>query len=222
MIYYVIPARRGSKGLPFKNRTLVRIVLPTIPAELRPHTIVTTDDEDIAAWASAQGARVVARPPDLADDCASIKPVMDHAARSLGMHADDVVVMLYPTYPQRTWRDVGSALAMFMESGAPSLCCRKKVATHPYLTYYALPGGRGRKVVDHQLYRRQDYPECFEVSHYVCIFRVGSLAALDDRLLCEESIFYPIDDVIDVDTPEDWKAYGRTSDGAGRASAVSA
>jgi CMP-N-acetylneuraminic acid synthetase len=160
MIYYVIPARRGSKGHPFKNRALVLILLPNVPPEVRPRTVVTTDEEEILAWVREQGVRVVERPAELADDHASIKPVLVHA---VGMRDDDVAVMLFPTYPQRRWRDVEAALEFCAVSGAPSMCCRKQVARHPYLAYVALPDGRGRKVIEHQLYRRQDCPECFEV-----------------------------------------------------------
>jgi N-acylneuraminate cytidylyltransferase len=213
MIYYVIPARKGSKGLPLKNRALVRILVPNIPQSARSTAIVTTDDEDIREWALAQGIRVIDRPSQLAGDHASLKPVMQHAVDQVGAAKDDVVVMLFPTYPQRTWSDVEAALSFFLERGAPSMCCRKQAATHPYLTYLALPDGKGKKVIEHQLYRRQDYPECFEVSHFICVFRVGALSMLDDRLLCESSVFYPIEDVIDVDAPSDLAAYVRRDHG---------
>lgn len=209
MVYYVVPARRGSKGLPFKNRTLVRVLLPKIPPDARARTIVTTDDEDIKAWALGLGVRVVDRPSELAQDQVAIWPVMEHAVRTAGLADGDVVVMLYPTYPQRSWADVERALAFFEEQGAPSMCCRKRVATHPYLAYVALPGSRGRRVIDHQLYRRQDYPECFELSHFVCAFRVGMLPILDNQMLCADSVYFPIDDVIDVDTPADLWAWRR-------------
>ena len=51
MIYYVIPARKGSKGLPFKNRKLFDITAKTIPDDAKPHTIVSTDDEHISELA---------------------------------------------------------------------------------------------------------------------------------------------------------------------------
>ena len=213
MIYYVIPARRGSKGLPFKNRTLIRVAVQQIPPEARPQTIVTTDDDEIRAWVSEQGIRFIDRPVALASDEASIKPVMEHAVCSVGMSKDDLVVMLFLTYPQRAWKDIQGALAFFHDHGTSSLACRKIPKTHPFLAYLALPNAKGCRAIDHPLYRRQDYPECFEVSHFISIFRAGALPFLDDRLLDADSIYYPIDDVIDVDTPADLLAYQRHDHG---------
>ena len=43
----VIPARRNSKGLPFKNRQLFRHTVDKIPNKFLKDIIVTTDDEVI-------------------------------------------------------------------------------------------------------------------------------------------------------------------------------
>ena len=43
----VIPARKGSKGVPFKNRKLLNHTLKIIPEFLKKDIIITTDDEEI-------------------------------------------------------------------------------------------------------------------------------------------------------------------------------
>ena len=45
--FFVIPARRNSKGFPFKNRKLLDYTINEIPIELHGKTIVSTDDEEI-------------------------------------------------------------------------------------------------------------------------------------------------------------------------------
>ena len=43
----LIPARRDSKGVAFKNRRLLRYTLGTIPPEWRPQVVISTNDEVI-------------------------------------------------------------------------------------------------------------------------------------------------------------------------------
>lgn len=58
MIYYVIPARKGSKGLPGKNRKLLSFTLDNIPEENRTATIVSTDDEHIVDSLKNSGVKI--------------------------------------------------------------------------------------------------------------------------------------------------------------------
>ena len=71
-VLVVIPARGGSKGIPFKNlkpvagRSLVaRAVDSALAAPAVTDVVVSTDHPDIAAEAERCGARVVMRPADL-------------------------------------------------------------------------------------------------------------------------------------------------------------
>ena len=90
------------------------------------------------------------------------------------------------------------------ENEASSLLCRKNPKTHPYLCVQAEKGGiRGALIVDHDLHRRQDYPECFEICHYICAFRVSELENLNNNLYNTSTVFYPVEDSLNVDTPED-------------------
>ena len=85
----VIPARRGSKGLPLKNlRPLngLPLVAHSIRAALAAASIdavvVSTEDEEIGSVAAAHGATVVRRPADLATDTAQNNGVIRHAMES--------------------------------------------------------------------------------------------------------------------------------------------
>lgn len=199
MIYYVIPARAGSKGLPKKNQMLFKHTFGKIPSNYWSNVIVTTDDEEIKKM--AEGVKVVHRPEELANDTANIRDVLIHA--SDGMRDEDIIVMLYLTYPERTFEEVKCALKFFMEYKCCSLLCRKETKTHPYMCVYE----SGKQVVRHDQYRRQDYPKCYEISHYIAICKVKELKNLNKNLYNIDTFYYDIQDVIDVDTQEDLNEY---------------
>ena len=94
MIKYVIPARRNSKGLPFKNRKLIKYVLDSLPKEILTNTILTTDDEYLIELCSNHGLRCVERDPSLALDDTSTKDVMLDLFNRGKIKDDDIIVML--------------------------------------------------------------------------------------------------------------------------------
>ena len=109
----VIPARGGSKGLPGKNVRLLDnkpLIVHTIESALGSsyidRTIVSTDDEEIAAVAGKHNAEVpFLRPPELATDTASSLSVMLHAISHMEKEENyhpDVIVSLPPTAPRET------------------------------------------------------------------------------------------------------------------------
>ena len=201
----VIPARLGSKGFPLKNRQLFKYTADSIPKEKATDVWVTTDDPEIKGLSLDYGFNVIDRPDSLSTDAASIRDVMFHAISEIGAQPNDLIAMLYLTYPQRTWDDVQNALDYFLnfyQAGITrSLLCKKETKVHPYLHLYehGLDGIFGRPIVQHDLYRRQDYPRCFEISHFISIFRASELVFLNKNLYCDSTVFYPIEDKVDVD-----------------------
>ncbi len=199
----IIPARMGSKGLPFKNRTLFKYTAESIPNELRGDTFVTTDDSDIMIMARAHGFNVIDRPFCLAQDTTSTKDVLIHALGEINPDPYEDVIVLYLTYPQRSWKDVKSAMeyADSLDFSVNSLLCKKECPS-PYLMMFE-KGPFGTQVIPHDLYRRQDYPSCFEISHFVIIFKAHYINNLNSILYSETTVFYGIDDVVDVDLQRD-------------------
>lgn len=203
----VIPARRNSKGLLFKNRALFYATLHSIPEAFRKDILVTTDDEWVINECEKYNIKYVIRPTDLADDYASMKDVM----RDLFKHIDDIdintnIILLYLTYPERVWDEIISCYDFYLNSDSNSLLCKKEIkTTHPYLYMYDNGNNKGSQLIKHNLYRRQDYPKVFELSHYISIFKASALEDLNLNLYNKDTIFYPIGNKIDVDTEEDLK-----------------
>ena len=129
----IIPARGGSKGLPRKNvRSLAGhpLIAYSIAAGLQSgrvtRTIVSTDDEEIAAVARQYGAEVpFLRPAEYAQDNTLDLPVFQQALTWLAEHEGyypDVVVQLRPTSPIRPPTLVDDAVRMLLDHpGADSV-----------------------------------------------------------------------------------------------------
>jgi CMP-N-acetylneuraminic acid synthetase len=199
VIYYVIPARKGSKGYPGKNRELFLYTYRQIPAGSR--IIVPTDDDMIETMCLKDQIywRVM-------DDLSSMKDVLLDCVAARKMKNDDIIVMLYCTYPGRKTEDITGALDFFNRHHGKSLLCRKEVKTNPHLCMYD-HGLHGEQVIEHRKYRRQDYQRVFEISHYIAIIKVDELPNVNRNLYNQDTIYYPIDDVIDVDSEEDYENF---------------
>ena len=205
--FFIIPARRDSKGLPFKNRKLLDYTINNIPIELHEKTIVTTNDEKIIEKLSATNINVLRRDEQLCLDDISIKDVMLDVVKKFQMKSNDTIVMLYLTSPDRKFSDIKKILGYYYERKIKTLTCCVEPKTHPYLVLFKKENQKGEQVVKHDLYRRQDYPECFEIRQFVCIFQVDEIQKLNSNMYNESTIFYKIDSDIDVDHENDLKEF---------------
>lgn len=209
----LIPARRNSKGLPFKNRTLFEDTISTIPKELIGSVILSTDDEYLIEKGNEIGINVCVRPDHLSVDETSTKDVVSYHIDNGDIKLCDDIIMLYLTYPERTWDHVIRAYNSFKKNNSQSLLCKKELkGTHPYLYMLEDKNGKGKQLVKHNLYRRQDYPEVFEISHYIGIFSAVHVSKLNNNLYNEDTYFYKVGDVIDVDTKDDLDGLFRKKD----------
>ncbi|MEK7524461.1 MAG: acylneuraminate cytidylyltransferase family protein [Patescibacteria group bacterium] len=128
----IITARGGSTSIPKKNiaplagRPLIWYTIDAAQkSALLDRTIVSTDNEEIAAVCRALGAEVpFMRPPELAQDVTPHIPVVQHALKWLKEHEGkeyDYVMILQPTSPLRTTEDIDSAIKKAVDTGADSV-----------------------------------------------------------------------------------------------------
>lgn len=198
--WYVIPARKDSKGIKFKNRKLFNYTALIFPEEVSSQVIVSSNDSHILDAAAKFGFRPLTRDEKIAQDNSSMKQVLLDVIDHYAIAPEDDIILLYLTYPQRTWEDVVKIYEFFKEKKGKSLSCSIDIADHPFLCYYQIDEIYGRQVVPHDLYRRQDYPPCFRQSLFVGIFKASEVSKVNDSLLCEDSIFYKLQrTVIDID-----------------------
>jgi len=122
----LIPARGGSKAIPRKNVAplggrplLAWSVDAARESRAVTRTVVSTDDEEIAAAARGLGAEVLDRPVALAADETPMRDVIEHALAELAR--PDVLVLLQPTSPLRRARHVDEAVELLRATGADSV-----------------------------------------------------------------------------------------------------
>lgn len=133
----VIPARRGSQGLPLKNLRLldgVPLLTHSIRAALAASSVTTvvvsTEDAEIGAIAAAHGATVVRRPAELATHTAQNNGVVRHVLESRGS-IDRIVVLLQPTSPLRSAADIDACVSPILSGEARSAMTVTAVDHHP-------------------------------------------------------------------------------------------
>ena len=182
MIYYVIPARKGSKGFPGKNRKLLPFTLDSIPDQDKSSVIVSTDDEFIVDMLKNSSVKIHNRSETVSSDTASTRDLLLEVAKDFDMKAEDEIIMMYLPYPERTYDDIETIYKFFKDNDGVSLLCAEEPEIHPYRAFYSLEGHRGKKVIENDLYRRQDYPKCFKISHMISMFNANELKNLNMNL----------------------------------------
>lgn len=203
----IIPARAGSKGWPRKNVSLFDYTAGIVPQQYKKLVTVTTDDPQICGLSETYKFKIHQRSHELAEDHTDTKSTLVDALKNNSLKKDDIIIMLYLTYPGRQWGDVESMYNTFVSNQYKSMLCKQPVKTHPYLVMYEKPDMCGELVVDHKMYQRQQYPECFEISHYICMFRYGELKKLNKNMYNTDTRFYNIDRCIDVDSETDFNLF---------------
>ena len=127
----IIPARGGSKGIPNKNMIEVLgqpllgwTISQAISEKKIKEVYVTTDDRDIASYASKMGSKVIMRPNQISTDTSSSESAISHALDFIKINNNitpDVVVFLQATSPLRLPGDIEKAINKFLKSSADSL-----------------------------------------------------------------------------------------------------
>ena len=202
--YFVIPARKNSKGFPKKNRKLLPYTINEFPKKLHEQIIVTTDDPYIIKKLKNTKIKTLQRDKKLALDTTSIKDVIIDVVKKFEMDPTDKIIMLYLTSPKRKFSDIKKILDYFNKRKSKSLTCCVEPKSNPFLCFFELKNNKGKQIIKHNLYRRQDYPKCFEMRHFVVIFTVSEILKLNNNMYNKNTIFYKInDDDIDIDYESD-------------------
>ena len=127
-ILAIIPARGGSKGLPNKNILKVMnkpLIAWTIEESLKSkyidNVVVSTDDQNIANISKKYDIeKIILRPSHLATDSASTAAVLKYEINLIKKNFD-LLILLQPTSPLRTVKDIDNAIEMIDGHNTSSL-----------------------------------------------------------------------------------------------------
>ena len=128
--------------------------------------LLSTDDDEIAEVGLRMGLDVrYRRPAELAADATPMIDSLEHGVRWIERErgtVPDEILLLQPTSPLRTARDIDSATALFRESGASSLVSVHAMGEHPS-ECIVKNGQRWSYLVEppEGASRRQDYADSF-------------------------------------------------------------
>ena len=127
MITAFIPARGGSKGIPWKSikefsgkPLMVHSIEYALNCGQIDEVVVSTDDDKIAKIARKAGAKVVIRPPELSTDSATTESAIHHFVNKFNKKPD-IIVLLQPTSPFRPEGSLENAITHFTGNGFDSL-----------------------------------------------------------------------------------------------------
>ena len=210
----VIPARGGSKGIPRKNlaplagRPLLAYACESARGSRSlARTIVSTDDQEIAAVARTCGVEVpFLRPLRLAGDDTPMVDVLIDVLTTLGSAEDfrpEAVVLLQPTSPFRRASHIDEAVNLLQATGADSVVSVVPVPhqfTPPSLM--RMDGDRLVAAVDGVMpTRRQDKPLLF-ARNGPAVLAVRTHVILEQRSLYgtdTRGVVMSREDSIDID-----------------------
>lgn len=130
-IIAIITARGDSKRIPKKNIKLLAgkpLIAYTIEEALKSEhlnrVIVSTENKEIAEISKKYGAEILKRPKELAQDNTPSQPVLEHAVNYLEKkenYKPDIIVLLQPNSPFRTFYQINEAIAKFLKGKYNSL-----------------------------------------------------------------------------------------------------
>lgn len=181
----VIPARGGSKGIPYKNIIEVNnqpLIQYTIDeankSEFLDRVVVSTDDTKIADIVKKVGGEVpYLRPSELAKDNSKSIDAVIHLVKELERkgHIYDFIVLLQPTQPLRKSWHIDEAITQIVETNQSSLVSVSEVNEHPILMRTINNEGELETLLKrNSTLRRQDFPSFYKVNGAIYINRLDS------------------------------------------------
>lgn len=215
-ILYLIPARKGSKGLPGKNtkmlgdKTLIEYSIDFALSNLREgdELCISTDDPKVQEISICKGIQIpFIRPEKLSNDEASSYDVIIHAINfyeKLNKYFD-AVLLLQPTSPFRIQDDLINLIKMF-DNETDMVVSVKLVKENPYFSLFEQTEvGYLVKCKEGNFERRQDCPDVFAFNGSMYLINIDSIKkSRIAEFKSIKKIVMPEERSVDIDTLADW------------------
>jgi N-acylneuraminate cytidylyltransferase len=210
----IIPARGGSKTLPRKNLKILAgkpLIAWTIEeahkSQYLDRVILSSEDAEIIAVAKEWACEVpFIRPVELAsDETPGIEPVI-HAI-SVIEEDYDYIVLLQPTSPLRTTKDIDDCIRYCVREDAPFCVSVTLVDKHPFWMHTLSEDQRLRVLIPtgSLVDRRQDLPPVYIPNGAIYVAKTDYLLK-EKRFITKETLAYimPEERSWDIDNQLDY------------------
>lgn len=214
-IVAIIPARKGSKGIPNKNIALLNgmplvehSIIQAKKVTIIDEIIVSTDSKLVQEIAIKHGIAVDRlRPIELSNDQAKIYDVIVYEIKrnELMDKGFSIVVLLQPTSPLRRSYMIEEALKKFVDDNQYSAVSVSEAEEHPIFMRTINNKNQLVKVVDAaSTVRRQDLEKTYVINGMIYINYIKDLitkfVSLNDNI---SPIVVPKELSVDIDTIDD-------------------
>lgn len=208
----IIPARGGSKGVKKKNIHLINgkpLIEYTIEAakksKLLTEFVVSTDADDIIEVVKKLGAPYLKRNKEISQDTTPIEPVIFDVLEKL-QNSFDVIILLQPTAPARTFDDIDNVIKMFLND--KELECVVSVVElddiHPARMYHIKDNFLQPIQIENEKKRRQDLVPVFLRNG--CFYAIKTTSFIKHKKLILDSktpYIMPESKWLNIDTERD-------------------
>lgn len=212
----IITARGGSKGIPHKNIKLLNgkplieySIDESLSSKLINETYVTSEDNEIIQISRKSGANIIYRPLELAQDDSSSVDVILHSLNYLEINnkLPDFFVLLQPTSPLRTSKDIDNAINLFINNDCDALVSVCELE-HNALLNLTIKNNFLESNCDEKFLniRRQELPTFYSPN--------GAIYIIKTKVIQKEKTFFPKKTIpyimpqersVDLDTEFDFK-----------------
>ena len=211
---FIIPARKGSKGLPGKNtkmlgeKPLIQYSLDFARQFTSDENIcITTNDVDVLNIVNKMGYKEkFIRNEVLCNDTATSADVIKNAIQFYNK-SYKTVILLQPTSPFRNFKDFESGLEKI--KNCDLVVGVKEAKSNPYFNLFEENEKGSLKISkgNGEFTRRQDIPKVFEINGSMYIFKYQIACSYTNFNEINSINFIEMDEKhsIDIDTILDWQ-----------------
>ncbi|MEA2393735.1 MAG: hypothetical protein QOJ82_1626 [Solirubrobacteraceae bacterium] len=204
----IVPARGGSKGVPFKNmrrvgdRPLIAYTVDAVAASgVVDRLVVSSDSEAVLRWAQLHGYEIHERPAELATDEATISATAAAVVGELGWTG--AVGIFQPTAPLRSAAAIARAVEAFRSSDADSLAsCVREPHLHWLDEHDDL--SRARPLFAERVNRQFARHPVLRETGSIQLVRAAALLA-GGQMVTDRHLLFEVapEESLDIDTTED-------------------
>ena len=217
-VWGIIPARGGSKSIPFKNmallhgRSLMEYVVEAGKASKRiTRLICSTDDDRIASFCRKYGVEIHRRPKELAQDDTPVHDVIIHLLTEIGEREGQVagiLLLLQPTSPFLLPEHIDRCVDLLIED--PDAESAQSISQLPH-NHHAF----NQRVIEGQYVRfkfSEDRKRCYNKQTKPTFYIFGNILVMRTSTLLEKKDLFgdrscpfviPFHYALDVDGPDD-------------------